>query len=343
MQYQLWTLFVLSALLPAQTPENARARLMSTLRHEKAWGVYETGRLHSRDLHQDLIDQLRDAASLATAEPGTSEFAFVAVLFDSLIESGVTVPSTAIEPFLENWTSPALILLARAPENQKNLLSLSATTKSDLVWLAANNILAKHKSQLWFDDLLKQLRITHQFIVSEHLINRFGGTKSGGCGGYRPVSIPDAFPPTVFYVLKLGLSRDENLLVSGPQSVSYARILARPGAVTSVVDCSPPIDRDDVTLHYLADLSGMNFLEIERSVRASTPVIYTTDANFAAICEESLTDQKHGIQRVLNEIAAKGLTNNQRQFLLEIKVVVISEKGDKRLPKKLNKRTITLN
>jgi hypothetical protein len=110
--------------IPALQSESARRPLDSPGWREKAWGAYLAARLHTDDLNRILADQFLPAAALRDAAYQSDEYAYLTVLFDAAIESGIRVPAAALEPFQERWAEPVLILLARDPESSPALLRL---------------------------------------------------------------------------------------------------------------------------------------------------------------------------------------------------------------------------
>jgi len=146
----------------------------------KAWGVYLAGQLRSEELDQQLIEQFRVASMLRDWPAYTEEHAFVNVLLDAAIESGIMVPSPLLEPFEEKWTDAVIILLARASDSEQSLLRIRTGGSRDIVWLAVNNMLLANKSQRWYEAILGELRITHRFTVTDADAPGVGGGVGGG-------------------------------------------------------------------------------------------------------------------------------------------------------------------
>jgi len=144
----------------AQETERTRQLLHSEQWVSRAWGAYFAGRLHSDDIDRTLIEQLRSASALSNAQPRTEEYAFLAALFEALIEADVRVPAALLDPFEDEWTDPVMILLARDKESEDALLRLRGEKSRTTVWLAANNLLFERKSQAWYAATLGEIDIT---------------------------------------------------------------------------------------------------------------------------------------------------------------------------------------
>jgi hypothetical protein len=155
------------ASVSSQQTQVAHQLLSSSRWIEKAWGAYLAGRLRSEELDEQLIEQFRVASLLRDWPAYMEEHAFVNVLLDAAIESGIIVPSPLFEPFEEKWTDAVIILLARASDIEQSLLRIRSEGSRDIVWLAVNNLLLANKSGRWYEAILGELKITHRFTVTD--------------------------------------------------------------------------------------------------------------------------------------------------------------------------------
>jgi hypothetical protein len=302
--------------------QRARNLLKAPSWESKAWGLHIAGRLHSRSLDQDLLAQLQSATKLIAADPKSIEHAFVSVLFSALIESGVTVPAQLLEPFLESWTAPALILLVRAPDSEATFLLLSSERKGDLVWLTSNNVLAGKRSKDWYKDMLRQLSTTHTFSVFSPNQPGYGiaGGHGDGIARDQMLQMPAGFPPVILYSLESKPFAGSTLLTQGPTNVYFRRTVVPTGQSFSPPNSEGYVSRLDLWYGYLAELSRMTTVEVQNLFKASTPITFSTDSNFLKLCDQSLTRQAEGLQRLIQLIAESGLFPSQSQFLIEVTV-----------------------
>ena len=122
-----------TASVSSQQTQLAHRLLSSSRWIEKAWGAYLAGQLRSEELDQQLIEQFRVACMLRDWPAYTEDQAFVNVLLDAAIESGIVVPSPLLEPFEEKWTDAVIILLARASDSEHSLLRIRSKSSRGMV------------------------------------------------------------------------------------------------------------------------------------------------------------------------------------------------------------------
>ncbi|MCX6611716.1 MAG: hypothetical protein NTW74_12800 [Acidobacteria bacterium] len=329
MLHRIGIFLTIATLLLAQGQEihqeeiqRARHLLKAPSWEEKAWGLHIAASLHSRSLDQDLLAQLQSATRLIAADPKSIEHAYVSVLFEALIESGVTVQAQLLEPFLESWTAPALILLVRAPDSEATFLLLSSERKGDLVWLTSNNVLAWRRSKAWYQDMLRQLSTTHIFSVFSPNQPEYGipGGHGDGIARDQLEQMPAGFPPVILYSLASRLFPGSTLLTPGPINVYFRRTVVPTGQSFHPPSSEGYVSRLDLWYGYLAELSRKTTDEVQKFFKASTTIIFTTDLKFVKLCDQSLTRQAEGLQRLIQLIAETGLFPSQSQFLIEVGV-----------------------
>ena len=297
------------ASIAAQEEARARLLLYSTQLPEKAWGAYFASRLHSTDLDSTLVDELRAAAPLAgSAHFGSEEYGFLAALFDALIESEIQVPADLLQPFEGAWTGPVLILLARGGDGDREQALLRLTQdRSDLVWLAANNLLSGMKSQLWYGRLLGELSITHRFVV----LDPGGGWGSGGSRGGTcsdgMIVFPKGFPPIGFYSLEGTARSGVALLAPGPQNIYYRRIVVPADKQAAGFGSCFSVDRQQAGIGYLAMLSTMEPKQVQQLYHAEIQITYAGLPEFERRVQTALDAQSQGIRQLLAAIAEHGL------------------------------------
>jgi hypothetical protein len=240
--------------LPESEVAHARRLMESPQWRDKAWGAYFAGRLQSEELKEPLIEAFREASALRDARSVTEEHSYVEVLFDAAIESGITVPAELLEPFETNWRPAVIILMARDLTNEDSLLRLREKVEH-VEWLAVNNILLQRKSQRFFNKMLSEVEISHEFTLSDPGDTSASGGGAGGmlCGD--GVLFPTkGFPPAGIYKLvDLGQVGDV-LLARGPQEAYYRRFVVPTDRQTGFGVCRGMTDRDKLRIQYLATL-----------------------------------------------------------------------------------------
>ncbi|HEX8188414.1 MAG TPA: hypothetical protein VF586_08685, partial [Pyrinomonadaceae bacterium] len=173
--------------------EEARRLLRSGENRERAWGAYLAG------LYDLKAEVPRLVELLADPDAGGWEGARVRrASLDALIQLGAEVPAEALLPLKPSAPDEVIILLARAPhQNRQALLSLFVDQSPDAHWLAVGNLLAETRAPGFASRLLAGLKIAGDVYVYDHEGERGYGV--GGCGGcgcgcetFRP---PDEYPP----------------------------------------------------------------------------------------------------------------------------------------------------
>lgn len=289
-----------------QEADRARQLLNSSELANKAWGIYIAGLLRRDDLTQSLIEQFQFASGLSNAPLRSGERAFLAVLFDAAIESHIEVPPALLEPFIEKWTGPVLILLSRTRSSEDLLMSLRAEKSSDVVWVTANNLLWARGSKRWYAATLAEINITHRFIVSdsydgEGSRSRVAGSAGAACGD-GSASMPTGFPPVALYELGGSLNSGDVLLAEGPENVFYRRIVVPTDKTVGIASCRSIPDRMRLRIGYLAKLREESLEVTEQLFHSETKVTYTTIQNFGATVERSMKSQEQGIRAFFQHV-----------------------------------------
>ena len=288
--------------------ERAGQLLHSHRLADRAWGVYYTARLRGEDAGQELTELLRPAKSFQNSPSYTEEYAFLAVLFDGLIEAGATVPVELLESFEEKWADPVVILAARNPDNEEFLLRLRREESPDMVWLAANNLLFGKKSQRWYAATLSEIAIEHRFTVTDPGRGMWGGGMGGSsfCGLAGPTRMAEGFPPVVLYTLTATTERGNVLLAAGPENAYYRRTSISPDQQAAAPSGRMPVSRMQVRIGYMAQLGNKSHEEIGHVFQVSSQLSYVDRAQFAREVERSLRAQEQEIRTLLKAIAGSG-------------------------------------
>jgi hypothetical protein len=262
---------------------------------------------------------------LRDSSPYTEEGAFLAALFDAVIEAGIAVPAVLLEPFKERWTDPVLILLARGADNEDMLLAMLGSQGRDVVWLTANNLLLERKSQRWYKTTLEEVTLTHRFAVRDSDEGAgFDAGQGGGVCGDGVAAMPKGFPPVTLYYLRNGGNRGDVLLARGPENVYYERTVVPTDKQAGVGSCMSLVDRMAIRIGYLAQLCVQPREETERLFHGETQIRYTTVDDFTRTVERSMDAQEHGIRAFIQTIEKAGLRAR------DVRLKIVPQIEDKR-------------
>ncbi len=297
--------------VPTSTQEAERARqlLQSSQWVDKAWGAYLAGRLHSADLDELLVEEFRTAAVLRSSPYWSEEHAYVYVLFDAAVEAGIAVPAELLDPFKEDWTAPVVILLARGNDSEDLLLGLSGDEGQGTAWLAANNLLFGMKSQRWFAGILRDVKITHRFTVTDQAYGPgFGGGVGGGYYGDGVAAMPKGFPPVTLYQLDDHAQRGSVMLAHGPQDVYYNRTVVPTDKQVGNGSHGGNLNRASIRIGYLAEMANITRDKAEEIVHADTQIRYNGTAEFQRQADQSMEAQRQRILQLLEDAKQRGFS-----------------------------------
>jgi hypothetical protein len=145
-----------------------------------------------------LLAKLRQAQPLRDSSRDTAEYGYIQALFDALIQIPGPIPSEVILPFEVSWRPEILILLSRNPGfrgTEDILLAMREHATPDAEWAAVNDLLWGLTSTTFFQKTLEEIRITHDFVLTDQDVAFCGG--SVGCGLSTP-AFPRAFRPSPY-------------------------------------------------------------------------------------------------------------------------------------------------
>jgi hypothetical protein len=294
--------------LPESEAARARRLLESPQWRDKAWGVYFAGRLHSEELNQSLIEAFRSASALRDAKPVGEEYGYVAALFDSAIQSGITVPAEFLEPFEGSWRTAVIILLARDPSSENSLLRLRGATLEPVHWLAVNNLLLALKSQPLFSKALSEVEISHAFDLRDPGDNSgHGGGTGGGIFGDGVLFMPKGFPPIGIYRLTDSGMAGDVLLARGPEDAYYRRFVVPTDAQKGFGLCRGFVDRQKIRIGYLAMLVHLPEQHVENLFQPQTIIEFQTDAQLRQQWDAALNAQEAEIRNFVRTAQANGM------------------------------------
>lgn len=252
----------------AQPPVDAvrvKTLLASPQLADNSWGAYYAGTLRDPGLRDLLVEHLRAAARYAADKQDSGQFAYVATLFDALIQIGGPVPLDAILPFqpFPQWHPQVLVLLSRQKGTESALLEMRQQVHEewwyDVEWLAIDNLLFRIRSQPFFTRTLGELNISHTFEIRDA---PFDPPAHGWGGEFATGGQPEApagFPELVLYYLQDHTAATGGILAPGPHTIYYRR------AVSPNLHGDPPRpndhDRQRDRREYLAAWNGVDHVD----------------------------------------------------------------------------------
>ena len=188
----------------------------------RAWGVYEAGAFHVREVSPALEAILSGPLPQQTDREG---WALVDLALDSLIQLKARVAATLLARYARLRPVQAHVLLADATGRMSVLLDLLGTAKG-LEWYAAANLLLRDEAPGLASHLLQNVRL--QLIIS---VSEGGNVSSGGGGGVGGGvgdgigQNPKGFPPHPGYRFETAARSGFVVLADGPRPVFYSRIV----------------------------------------------------------------------------------------------------------------------
>jgi hypothetical protein len=294
--------------LPESEIARSRRLLESPQWRDKAWGAYFAAGLHSDELKESLIEAFREAAQLREARPVSDEYGYMSALFDAAIQSGITVSGELLAPFEEHWRAPVIILLARDPASEGSLLRLRAEKLGDGEWLAVSNLLQALKSQRFLALALSEVSISHIFTLTEPGDNKGRGGGSGGTVfGHGSARMPKDFPPVGVYMLVGWAQKGDVMLAAGPQDSYYRRTVAPTNGQASYSASPGSVDRQKITVEYLAPLGNMTESQAAYLFHQSTSIEYRGEDDLRNRWDTALSAQEAAIRDFVRTAQDKGL------------------------------------
>jgi hypothetical protein len=229
--------------------------LHSSEMKDQAWGAYLIGKHQLRE----FVPALREKLLLKIPSVSQHEIQMHRVIVDTLILLEAQISAADFVPLYKKFPNETLILLAKAPEqNRQVLLSLFEQTENCSQWLPLGTLLASAKTPELALALLQRLRLDVKIFVTNS--KEVGGT------GYRlgyPGAIhifPKDFPPIAFYDFTFVAQQDSFVFAKGRNSIYYERNVYGPnkGRPLGENELCPYFSINSYRLEFLADLLNVN-------------------------------------------------------------------------------------
>jgi hypothetical protein len=229
------------------------ARLLESRANiDRAWGAYLAG---SHELKAEVPRLVEMLADPALGGVGWEESRVRQAALDALIRLGAEVPVETLLPLKQSSPDEVVILLARAPQqNRQALLSLFVEEAPAAHWLAAGNLLAETRAPGFAARLLGGLKIEADVYVYDREGNYgYGGNGCAGCGcGCGTFRSPDEYPPVFYYSLTTAGGRGSVVAAPGRHTVYYERSTSPPCGCGGDNGCGQ--SKDEYRVEYVADL-----------------------------------------------------------------------------------------
>jgi hypothetical protein len=185
-----------------------------------------------------LVERLQEAQSLHNSPRDGEGYAYVQSLFDALIQLNVPLPTAVMMPFEDSWRPEILILMNGAkpgndPFNFKRnldkdgesaLLTMRDRQMPEDEWIALNDLLFAIDPNTASQMVVQEIRITHQFCVTDQHTFR----ADDGSGGVEQSTrhFPKGFPPIGLYQIRTSSVHPGDALFNyTPIATYYARIV----------------------------------------------------------------------------------------------------------------------
>jgi hypothetical protein len=296
---------------PASLADQARRLLQSQSLPDQAWGAWYAGVSHDPALREPLIAHLRLAQSLKDSPRDSEGYAYVQALFDSLIQIPGAIPSDVIWPFETAWRAEVLILLNRdaaGPGAESALLATREESMPDAEWAAVNDLLFSVSSKPFLQKTLQEIRITHDFLVTDREVASCGGTTA--CGASIR-NFPKGFPPIALYQLQTAMTPGDILLLERPVAVYYRRIVIPSGGEVEWNDCqsdtTPTELRQTWRAQFFSAIDWLSKEQAEQVFHPQTIIKWQDAAQASAEIERLLAQQAASIQTLVGNAQRRGL------------------------------------
>jgi hypothetical protein len=317
--------------------EQARRLLQSQNLRDKAWGAWYAGASRDPSLLNPLLTQLRAAQSLRNSGRDTGEYAYVQALLDALIQIPGKIPNDAILLFRDTWRAEVLILLGRDPSaagNDSALLAMREQRLTDPEWVAVNNLLFAGASKGFFEKALREIRITHDFVVADQQVLTCGG--SIGCG-LTVRRFPKGYPPIALYQLWVSLTHPGDILfLEQPVPTYYRRIVIPTDGEAQWQDCKAYLTSGEPRQGYLAQFlgatKGLSATQAYDLFHPRTNIDWRTSEAAAGEMEKLLDAQTASLLSLIGDAQKRGVMKEASGTHLRINTQVQDVRRDRSVP-----------
>lgn len=246
-------------------------------------------------------------------------------VLDAVIRTGTRVPPTELAPWFGARTAEALVIASRdVPRHAGMLLRLLDERHLRVGWVAACNLLVRHRPELVAPELVGRCRIELEVYVVEpdSFGSGFSSSMGMGCGVARPGKL-EGWPPEVRYELSIG-TRAQDAFAPGPSHVRHHRREGRPRGGRTVT-----IDRVDYAFRCLKQLADGKAAKRLRS-QAQESVQWHDAAQLRTAVEDIAAELRADFRALLVQLARRELVSPAmaRETLLPIDLDLVDMRDD---------------
>jgi len=262
------------------------------------------------------------------------------VVLDALIGLGAGVPVKEARKLYPEFAAQSIILLVRSPEDaQSALLDILHDARANWTWLAAGNVLLKHRTPGLASLLLS--RFTQHMTVSV-VDGGFGGGVGGGGSecGFSSRAPKQGWPAVGLYLLTQFPERMPGLaatfLVGGEAIVYYWR--AEPGNYDNPPDLPGSCDdgnRDRYRAQYLTKLMESSYQRISLNPYPQITIVWKNQDQYRRQLIAAVEEQRTRFDRAVASLEESGpvLTHEETALLKpRLEILIRDDRDDKAVP-----------
>jgi len=285
-------------------------KLTSDDAREVSWGAYTAGREGIREAVPMLVGRLTAPGALSDT---ARWFRARNHLVDALVRLDGRVPAASLSDLLRCGSNPALILICREPERNRDLLlRMFDRERKDARWMAIGNLLCRERAPGFARKLLPHLEFRLTIFVvdgdDEFRPSRSIGIGGAGCGGgWRD---PEGFPPVARYELGARRRSGAVLLADGPLPIWYVR--AESDGWVSGSRSFLTYDAGEMALGWIADLLGRQRSELGIDAQDWENVVWKSEADLHARIKAAVEARRAAYFSVMWALVARKLVTAEQ-------------------------------
>lgn len=282
---------------------------------DQAWAAHLIGNYGLEEEDAVLLDLLSPGSGRHDGEWGWVDMA----VLDSLIQLGRSPPAEFLLPLYTRFPDQVVILLARRPEENREVFhGLLDEPARDTRWLALNNLLAETKAPGLAARLLRELEVQASVTVSDEgtlgVTDVPGGGLAIGCG--VPSRPPLGFPPWVRYRLLDRPLRGAVVVAPGPRPIYFERRLPADAGGSS----ARTGDRNQYRVEYLASLLEVPVQALGFAARRSFTLKWGGTGAFLTEVEEIRRQLESSFENLVGRLLEAGLLTAQEAWPLRLRL-----------------------
>ena len=198
---------------------------------------------------------------------------------------------------------------------------------SEPEWAAVNDLLFANYSKPFFQRTLQEIRITHDFVLTDQAVGFCGG--GIGCG-LSTRRFPHGFPPIAVYQLQTTMtSPGDTLFQEQPVAIHYRRIVVPTNGEVELSNCGVPTEvRQTHLAQFLSAIDGLSIRQSEELIHPRSMIIWRDNAHAASEMKSLLDEQAASIQALVGHAQQRGLVDASG-LRLNIETTVVDVRRDR--------------